>query len=271
MAGSVPVGSNGAKLGAHRSKPSRRTVKAAPRRPSVSVRIVLLGAPGSGKGTLAEFFSQRLGVPHLSTGELFRREIAKQSALGRRVQRYVAQGALVPDELVVKVMTAHLPVGRLRQGFALDGFPRTVGQAEGLAAYTRRKGYALDAAISLECSRAALIERLSGRLVCSRCAVNYHVRRMPPKRPGVCDRCGGTLIVRQDDQVDTIKKRLRIDHDKAKPLLAYYRWQQLLISLDGHGSGEQVYQRALRLFKRRGWLNPSAFKAPQRRVRLVVR
>lgn len=220
----------------------------------MSLRLVLLGGPGSGKGTLAEFLKAHVGLSHLSTGELFRREIKRGTPLGTRVQRFVAKGALVPDELVVKVMTAHLPVSRLRRGFVLDGFPRTAGQAAGLGAYLARKRFGLDAAIHLECTRAALIERLSGRLVCSRCGVNYHVRRMPPKRKGVCDRCKGALVTRQDDQLATIRRRLAVDHAKSKPLIAYYRKQKLLVPLDGHGSGAQVFKRAMTLFAQRGWL-----------------
>ena len=216
------------------------------------MRIVLLGPPGAGKGSLASLYQSRLGVPHVSTGEIFRQEIARGSALGRRVQRYVTAGRLVPNALVVQVMAAR--VGRLRAGFVLDGFPRTRGQAAGLDRVLARRRMPLDAAVSLASPPPLLIQRLSGRLVCAQCGENYHVRRMPPRRPGRCDRCGGRLVTRKDDQPATIRKRLAIDRVAAAPLLAYYRQRGMLHRVDGTGRVDTVYERTLRLFRRRGWL-----------------
>ena len=217
------------------------------------MRLVLLGPPGAGKGSLATLCETRLGVAHISTGEIFRHEIARGSALGRRVQRYVANGRLVPDALVVKVMAAHLSLSLLRKGFVLDGFPRTARQAAGLDRVLRRKGAPLDGAVYLTSPQPLLIRRLSGRRVCRRCGANYHIRTMKPKRAGRCDRCGGVLITRKDDQIETVRKRLAVDRAAADPLLRYYRRRNLLQLVDGRGRIDTVFVRAMRVFRRRGW------------------
>lgn len=197
---------------------------------------------------------ERLALAHLSTGELFRREIRRRSPLGRQVSRYVTQGLLVPDVLVVRVMTSQLTPGRLRRGIVLDGFPRTVGQAEGLDAFLEKRRRPLDAAILLVCSTGVLIRRLGGRQVCSRCGAIYHVRNMPPTRRGLCDRCNGALVVRADDRVATIRKRLAVDRAQARPLVGYYRRRGLLHQLNGGGSSDAMFVRAKRLFRRHGWV-----------------
>lgn len=217
------------------------------------MRIVLLGPPGAGKGSLASLCKARLGSAHLSTGEIFRQEIARHTALGRRVSRYVANGRLVPDALVVAAMAARLSRARARD-FVLDGFPRTAGQAAGLDRVLKCAGRPLDAAVSLTSPHRLLVRRLSGRRVCRRCGANYHVRTMRPTRPGRCDRCGGRLLIRKDDQPRMIRKRLAIDRKASTPLLAYYRRCGLLHLVDGAGRLETVYRRALQLFHRHGWL-----------------
>ena len=218
------------------------------------LRLVLLGPPGSGKGTLAKQLEERLGMTTLSTGDIFRREIKAGSRLGQQVSDFVTQGLLVPDGLVVSVMTKQLTPRRLQRGIALDGFPRTVGQAEGLNRFLRSKRRPLRAAIYLYCSPALLVSRLSGRRVCGTCGAIYHVRNMPPKRPGICDRCGGALITRRDDRLATIRRRLAVDRAQVRPLLAYYRRQGVLHRVNGDGTSEPVYDRVLRLFRQHGWL-----------------
>lgn len=220
----------------------------------MGLRLVLLGPPGSGKGTLARMLDERLGLVCLSTGELFRQEISRRSSLGKRVSRYVTQGLLVPDALVVTVMTSRLSPTRLRRGIVLDGFPRTIGQAQGLDRFLQRRRQPLDAAVHLACSPGVLIRRLGGRRICSACGAIYHVRNMPPKRRGACDRCQGRLVVRQDDRAATIRKRLEVDRGKARPLLDYYARSGLLHELNGNGSSERVFERTLRLFRRQGWV-----------------
>lgn len=219
------------------------------------MRIVLLGPPGAGKGSLASLFGARLGVAHLSTGAMFRKEIARNTALGRRVKRYVMNGRLVPDSLVVEVMAAHLDKKTLERGFVLDGFPRTRGQAVGLDRVLARRRRSLDGAVYLTSPQRLLVRRLSGRRVCERCGDTYHIRTMRPRHPGRCDRCRGRLIPRKDDQPDTIRKRLAIDRKAAAPLLAYYRRKRLLYPVNGVGRIDTVYYtRALGLLRRKGWL-----------------
>ena len=219
------------------------------------MRIVLLGPPGAGKGSLASLCQERLGIPHVSTGEIFRREITRGSPLGRRVARYVSNGRLVPDALVVQVMASVLKHRRFAKGFVLDGFPRTRAQAKGLDRVLQRQRQPLDGAVYVTSPQALLVRRLSGRRVCSRCGSNYHLRTMRPKRSGRCDRCGGALVTRRDDQPATIKKRLALDRTKTTPLLAYYNEKRLLQLLNGIGHINTVFVRARRLFARQHWMN----------------
>ena len=219
------------------------------------MRIVLLGPPGAGKGSLASLYRKRLGTPHLSTGQIFREEIARNSTLGRRVKAYVISGRLVPNSLVVEVMGKRLGErGGSARGFVLDGFPRTRAQAAGLDRMLQRHRQALNGVVYLTSPPSLLVRRLSGRRVCARCGENYHIRTMRPKRLGHCDRCHGCLITRKDDQPETIRKRLSIDRKAAAPLLAYYRQKRLLFFVDGAGHVETVYKRTVGLFRRQGWV-----------------
>lgn len=217
------------------------------------MRIVLLGPPGVGKGSLAALYERRLRIAHISTGEIFRQEIARDSALGRQVQRYVTSGRLVPDPLVVQVMAARLSRAPAVDAFVLDGFPRTVGQARGLDRVLHHLNQPLDGAVYLTAPAAVLVRRLSGRRVCPLCGANYNIRTMRPKLTGRCDRCGGRLMIRKDDQPATIRKRLAIDRKAATPLVAYYHARGLLSRVSGVGSLEATYARSMKLFHRLGW------------------
>ena len=203
---------------------------------------------------MASLLQKRLGVHHVSTGDIFRQEITRHSLLGRRVQRYVTSGRLVPDALVVRVMAARLSQAQLNRGMVWDGFPRTAGQAAGLDRVLKRRKRPLDGAVVLQAPLALLVARLSGRRVCPRCGANYHVRTMQPKRSGRCDRCRTRLITRKDDEPRTIKKRLLIDGAASKPLLAYYRRRGVLYRVNGAGRIEKVFARARLVFIRHGWL-----------------
>ena len=173
------------------------------------------------------------------------------------MSRYVTSGRLVPDSIVVRVMTKRLSKRLLKQGVVLDGFPRTVGQAKGLDAFLARARRPLEGAIALRCPVRVLVVRLGGRRICSQCGAIYHVRNIRPKRAGRCDRCGGVLSVRKDDQAATIRKRLTIDRAQSQPLLAYYRQQRRLYRLDGSDTSEQAFRRSMRLFRQQGWLQNS--------------
>ena len=218
------------------------------------MRIVLLGPPGVGKGSLASWCERRLGVAHISTGEIFRQEMARKSALGRRVQGYVTKGRLVPDALVVKVMAARLGRSLTSKGFVLDGFPRTRGQAVGLDGVLSRHRCGLDGAVYLEAPQATLVRRLGGRRVCPACGTNYHLRTMRPARAGRCDRCGTALIIRKDDRPGTIRKRLTIDRAAAKPLVRYYERRGVLYRVDGSGKLNRVFASLAGLIERQGWM-----------------
>lgn len=195
----------------------------------------------------------RLRVAHLSTGQIFREEMARRTPLGETVRRYVTSGRLVPDALVTKVMVHRLAAKRFR-AFVLDGFPRTEGQAAGLDKALERLRLPLHGAVVITSPEPLLVRRLSGRLVCSKCGANYHVRTMRPTRPGVCDRCGGALVTRKDDQLATIRRRLAIDRKASRPLLAYYRRRGILYRVDGRGRITTVFVRARTLFRRQGWI-----------------
>jgi len=195
-----------------------------------------------------------LRVAHASTGEIFRQEMARHSAVGGRVRGYVTAGRLVPNSLVLQVMASRLSAPAFARGFVLDGFPRTQGQAAGLDRVLKRLGRPLDGAIYLTSPRELLVRRLSGRRVCATCGANYHIRTMRPKHPGRCDRCPGQLITRKDDQPQTIRKRLAVDHRAARPLLRYYRRRGRLYTLDGIGHIETVFRRVVRLFRQIGWI-----------------
>ena len=203
---------------------------------------------------MAHLLAERLGVAHVSTGELFRQEIRRATTLGNAVMRYVNQGRLVPDALVVDIMTSRLSRRLLARGIVLDGFPRTVGQAKGLDRFLKTVRRPVSGAVYLDCPQAVLIRRLGGRRVCSRCGAIYHIRNMRPKRANVCDRCQGPLIIRKDDQAATIRKRLAIDRVEATPLLAYYRKARVLYRLNGGGSSTDTFPRLLHLLQRQGWL-----------------
>ena len=222
------------------------------------MRIVLLGPPGTGKGSLALLCEQRLGVACVSTGEIFRHEIAKKSVLGLKVQQYVSAGQLVPDDLVVEVMIRRLASPKFAKGFLLDGFPRTEGQASGLDAALEKRHIPLHGAVYIASPTAVLVRRLSGRRVCEKCGVNYHIRTMRPKKPGVCDLCQNHLTVRVDDEPETVRRRLEVDAENSAPLLAYYRKRKMLYRVDGRGRIQTVYKRALELFRRRKWISATA-------------
>ena len=192
------------------------------------MNIVLLGAPGSGKGTQAQPLSVRYKTPHISTGDIFRQEMEKASPLGLKVQEYVNSGRLAPDELVLEVMTVRLSQPDCLNGFLLDGFPRTVNQAESLDAYLTNAKRPLDKVLYLSLSEAEVIRRLSSRRQCPKCGKVYNVLTKPPLTADVCDVDGGKLMQRDDDRPETIEKRLRVFNDLTEPLIAYYHGLDLL-------------------------------------------
>ncbi|RMG13173.1 MAG: adenylate kinase [Deltaproteobacteria bacterium] len=207
------------------------------------MRLVLFGPPGAGKGTQAIRLAEALGIPQISTGDILRQARAEGTELGRKAAEYMDAGKLVPDDLIVGIIEARIDQPDAKRGYILDGFPRTIPQAEALDAMLARRGEALDAVLSLEVPDEEIVERLSGRRTCPECKAMYHVRFNPPKVEGRCDRCGAALVQRSDDQPEAIRQRLEAFHAQTAPLKAYYRDRGLLKEIQGTGNIEEVYQR----------------------------
>ncbi len=204
------------------------------------MRIVLLGAPGAGKGTQAVLLAEKLNVPHISTGDIFRSNIANGTELGRKAKEYIDKGELVPDEVTVDIVKDRLENPDCKKGFILDGFPRTISQAERLDEILEGMGTALDYVINIEVDDEYIIKRLTGRRVCPGCGASYHITNNPPARPGICDKCGMEIIQRKDDNEETILNRLKTYHIQTEPLIDYYRKQGKLFSVDGRLSIEET-------------------------------
>ena len=196
-------------------------------------RIVLLGPPGAGKGTHAKILSERYEIPHISTGDLLRSQIQNGTALGKRAKAFIDSGKLVPDDLVVEMMNHRLGESDIRNGFILDGFPRTVEQAKSLDELLERHKTPLNLVLEFDTSEAVIVDRLSGRRTCPHCNANYHARNIPPKQEGICDQCGHTLIQRKDDQPETIRKRLQVYAQQTAPLIEFYKKRKLLRAVNG--------------------------------------
>ena len=207
------------------------------------MRAVLLGRPGSGKGTQARRISAQRHIPAISTGDLFRQAVSEGSPLGKRFKGYLDQGLLVPDDLVLSLISERLAAPDCRRGFLLDGFPRTIAQAEALSAWLEREGTPLDAALNLTVPDAALVERAMGRRFCAACGASYHVKFAAPKKDGICDACGGTLAQRSDDKDDVVRARVEEYTQKTAPLLGFYRERGVLLEVDGLGPLHDVAQR----------------------------
>ena len=206
------------------------------------MRLVLLGPPGAGKGTQAAILSEKLGVPHISTGDLFRANIGEGTPLGLEAKSYMDAGNLVPDDVTVRMVDSRLEEDDAKAGFLLDGFPRTTSQAVSLDAILRDLGIKLDGVINIAVPDEELIKRTTGRQICRSCGATYHVTFKPSKVKNVCDKCGGELYQRDDDKVETVKKRLSVYAAQTKPLIDYYKNSNLYIEIDGKQSMEDVYK-----------------------------
>jgi adenylate kinase len=200
------------------------------------MRLLFLGPPGAGKGTQARDLAQEWGVPQIATGDMLREAMAADTPLGREAKQYYDRGALVPDGVIVGMIADRLAQPDAKRGFILDGFPRTIGQAEALARLLDSLGQPLDRVLFFDVSEAELLRRLTGRRVCRSCGATYHVVSAPPRRPGACDRCGGELTQRADDSEATVRNRLTVYATQTAPLLEYYRQRGLLTPVPGEGS-----------------------------------
>jgi adenylate kinase len=212
-------------------------------------RIVLLGPPGSGKGTIAQMLEKEFNLEHISTGQWFRKEIATGTELGKQVAAPVERGELVPDELVLGLIEHWLTPELIQQGFMFDGFPRTRAQAEALDKFCAKKNAPLDVVLYLSCPEDLIIERITGRRVCLSCGENYHVRTLPPRSPGVCDLCGGPLVQRPDDTVEVVKNRLEFYRKITEPLVDYYQKSGKVVSLNGALGSEAAFKAAAQVLR----------------------
>ena len=204
------------------------------------MRLILMGPPGSGKGTQAEFISGQLGIAHISTGNMFRKAISGRTELGSKAKEYLDSGRLVPDEITVGIVRERLQEPDCKKGFLLDGFPRTVAQAQALDEMVAKMGLALDAVINIQVPREEILKRLTGRRMCKECSGTYHVSFSPPLQADRCDKCGGDLYQRDDDTESTINKRLDVYKEQTEPLIAYYEKQRLLKDINGNQDIKEV-------------------------------
>ena len=210
------------------------------------MRWVLLGPPGAGKGTQAARLSRERKMPHVSTGDILREAMAVDSPLGRQAREFVERGELVPDDVIVGLVGERLEQDDCADGFLLDGFPRTGPQAEALDALLKKRQVKLDGVLYFRASRRELVDRLSGRRLCRACGANYHQQHLPPKRDGVCDRCGGPLYQREDDQPQAIENRLLVYEQRTKDLVDYYRRQGLLREVPAEQGIDDVWRAVCR-------------------------
>jgi adenylate kinase len=208
----------------------------------IKMRLVLLGPPGAGKGTQASAIVDKYNIPHISTGDIFRANIKEGTELGKEAKGYMDKGLLVPDELVVSIVKDRLTKDDCKEGFLLDGFARTVNQAEALDSELRKMDIKLDRVININASAEILIERAVGRRICKECGATYHIKFNPPKVEGICDKDGEMLYQRDDDNKETVSTRIKVYMEQTEPLIAYYKEQDLLLDVDGTKSIDAIFE-----------------------------
>ena len=206
------------------------------------MKIIMLGAPGAGKGTQAKKIAAKYGIPHISTGDIFRANIKNGTELGKKAKTYMDQGLLVPDELVVDLVVDRVNQDDCTNGYVLDGFPRTIPQAEALTEALEKMGQKVDFAIDVNVPDENIVKRMGGRRACVTCGATYHMVYAPTKKEGICDTCGGELILRDDDKPETVQKRLNVYHDQTQPLINYYTNQGILRTVDGTVDIDDVFR-----------------------------
>jgi adenylate kinase len=211
------------------------------------MKIVMLGAPGAGKGTQAQMIAEKFGLPHISTGDIFRANIKNGTELGKKAKAFMDAGQLVPDELTVELLLDRVKADDCTKGYILDGFPRTIPQAQVLTDTLAKTGEQIDYAIDVDVPDSNIVARMSGRRSCPKCGASYHISFIPPKKEGICDNCGGKLIQRQDDTPETVHKRLEVYHRETKPLVGYYAERGLLRTVDVSDSKEGTFHRIMAL------------------------
>lgn len=210
-------------------------------REKLKMKIIMLGAPGAGKGTQAKMIADKYRIPHISTGDIFRMNIKNGTELGMEAKKYMDQGLLVPDELTVRILLDRVAKEDCKDGYVLDGFPRTIMQAEVLEDALNRLGDKIDFAIDVDVPDENIIRRMGGRRACLSCGATYHIEHVPPKKEGVCDECGQPLVLRDDDKPETVQNRLRVYQEQTQPLIAFYTERNVLRAVDGTQDMQDVF------------------------------
>lgn len=211
------------------------------------MKIVMLGAPGAGKGTQAKMIASKYQIPHISTGDIFRANIKNGTELGKKAKQYMDQGALVPDELTCDLVMDRIQQDDCKNGFVLDGFPRTIPQAEALDAALGKINEKMDYAIDVDVPDENIVNRMSGRRACLNCGATYHLISIPPKVEGICDRCGSEIVLREDDKPETVQKRLKVYHEQTQPLIEYYSGKGVLKEVDGTQPMDDVFAAIVKI------------------------
>lgn len=205
------------------------------------MKVVMLGAPGAGKGTQAKMIAEKYGLPHISTGDIFRANIKGGTALGVEAKKYIDAGQLVPDELTVKILLDRVSQPDCERGYVLDGYPRTIPQAEVLEKALQERNEQVDFAIDVNVADENIVNRMSGRRACLKCGGTYHLVHIPPKVEGICDACGSELVLRDDDKPETVLKRLNVYHEQTQPLIDFYQARGVLRTVDGAKDKNEVF------------------------------
>lgn len=211
------------------------------------MKLIMLGAPGAGKGTQAKKIADKYQIPHISTGDIFRANIKNGTTLGQKAKAFMDQGLLVPDELTLELIMDRFQNPDCTNGYVLDGFPRTIPQAEALTKALASKGESIDYAVNVEVPDENIVARMSGRRACLACGATYHILHIPPKTEGICDRCGARLVLRDDDKPETVKKRLDVYHSQTQPLIDYYTAEGKLVEVDGTMEMEEVFTAIVKI------------------------
>ncbi|MCR5102032.1 MAG: adenylate kinase [Butyrivibrio sp.] len=205
------------------------------------MKIIMLGAPGAGKGTQAQMIAEKYNIPHISTGDIFRANIKNGTELGKKAKEYMDKGQLVPDELTVQLLLDRVAKDDCKDGYVLDGFPRTIPQADVLTNELNKLGDHVDYAIDVDVPDENIVKRMSGRRACLKCGATYHIEHIPPKTEGICDKCGSELVLRDDDKPETVNNRLKVYHDQTQPLIEYYTKAGILKTVDGTQDMKDVF------------------------------
>ena len=213
------------------------------------MKIIMLGAPGAGKGTQAIQIAEKYNIPHVSTGDIFRANIKGGTDLGKEAKSYMDKGQLVPDELTVRILLDRVAKDDCKNGYVLDGFPRTIAQADALDKAVTELGESVDFAINVDVPDENIVKRMSGRRACLKCGATYHIEHVPPKKEGICDSCGSELVQRADDKPETVNERLKVYHDQTQPLIEYYDKKGILKTVDGTKDMEEVFANIVKILE----------------------